>query len=98
MRQVPILVLLGGILAAGFGGLSLVVSDRVEGLAWLAAPISALGLALIVFWLRAAANRPGPEDSPGLEAPPLPGRWYPYAVVGIGVLLLCWVYYWTRFR
>jgi hypothetical protein len=98
MRRAPVLVLICGVLATLFGGVSLVASDRIEGLAWLAAPITALGLVLVGFWLRSAARRPGPEDSPRLPAAPLPGRWYPYAVVGIGVLLLCWVYYWTKFR
>jgi hypothetical protein len=94
MRRAPVLVLSCGALSAAMGGLCLLVSSQVEGLAWLAVPITALGLALVGMWLREAFRRPDAKRPAGR----LPGRWYPYALIGVGVLLWCWVVYWTKFR
>jgi hypothetical protein len=74
------------------------VSNSVEGLGWLAVPITVLGLVLLGLWLRSALRRPGPQDAIGLPATPAPGRWYPYALIGVGVALYCWLIYWTKFR
>jgi hypothetical protein len=98
MRRTPVLVPICGGLTASFGGILLLVSDRVDGLAWLAAPIALLGVALLGIWLRSAVRRAGQDDSPASATPPLPGPWYPYAVLGIGAALCGWLIYWTKLR
>jgi hypothetical protein len=98
MQRAPVLVLICGALAAGLGAVLLLVSARVEGLAWLAAPITILGVALLGLGLRPGGRRSDLEDSPGSVAPSPPGRWFPYAVLGVGVALCCWVIYWVKFR
>jgi hypothetical protein len=98
MRRAPVLVLICGALSAALGGVLLLVSDRVEGLLWLALPITALGFVLVGLWARSAVRRPDPEGPAGPPAAPLPGRWYPYALVGVGAVLWCWLVYWTKFR
>jgi hypothetical protein len=52
MQRAPVLVLICGVPATGLGAVLLLVSDRVEGLAWLAVPITVLGVALLGLWLR----------------------------------------------
>jgi hypothetical protein len=74
MQRAPVLVLICGALSAAFGGVLLLVSDRVEGLIWLAAAITALGLVLLGLWLRSAVRRPVPEGPVGLPTTPLSGR------------------------
>src|SRR5262249_1578213 len=98
MQRAPVLALVCGVLATGLGAVLRVVSDGVEGLGWLAAPIAVLGLALLGLWLRPRGRRFDLEDSPGPVAPYPPGRWYPYAVLGVGVALCGWVIYWVKFR
>jgi hypothetical protein len=98
MRRAPLLVLICGVLSAALGGVLLLVSDRVEGLVWLAMPVTALGLVLVGLWARSAVRQPDPDDPVGLPTTPLPGRWYPYVLVGVGVVLACWLVYWTKFR
>ena len=101
MQRTPTLVLICGILCAGLGIVLLAVSDRVDGLAWLAAPICILGLVLVGLWLRTSRGKAAPEEVPW-SAPvvpgALPGKWYLYAVMGIVAALFGWILYWTRLR
>jgi hypothetical protein len=95
MGRAPVPVLVCGLLGVGLGAAMLAVSNRVAGLAWLAVPIAGLGLALIGLWLRDRVRGTG-----GSAVPPtpgrLPGRWYPYAVVGVGAALAAWALYWVK--
>jgi hypothetical protein len=45
-------VLICGLLSAGMGVALLAVSDRVDGLVWLATAVVVLGLCLVGLWLR----------------------------------------------
>jgi hypothetical protein len=95
MGRAPTLVLVSGLLIAGMGAVLLAVSDRVEGLVWLAIAILLLGLCLVGVWLRSrlsdkGGNVPAPEE--------LPGRWYLYALLGIGAAIGAWAIYWIKFR
>lgn len=88
-------LLLCGIAAAGVGAAMILVSDRVAGLFWLAVPIAVLGLVLLGcgLWPRAA------EDAAAGSPPqPLPGRWYPFAILGLFAALVCWAIIWTKPR
>ena len=96
MRRAPALVLMCGLLGVGVGTALLAFGGRVEGLVWLAAPITVLGLLLVGMWLRDRSRGADPEATPSPQ--PLPGRWYPFAVVGVGLALWAWVVYWTKFR
>ena len=98
MKRAPLKVLICGIISAAFGSALLVVSGQVDGLVGLAVAIIAIGLLLVGIWLRSALRRPGPEGPEGLPASPLPGPWFPYAVLGVAVALGCWLTYWTKFR
>ena len=51
MKRIPFLVLFAGVVATGAGVMLLWASSLVEGLIWLAGPVTAGGLILIVFWL-----------------------------------------------
>jgi hypothetical protein len=96
MGQSPTLVLTGGLLTAGMGVALLAVSGRVEGLVWLATAVIVLGLCLVGLWFRSRLS--SGEATPPHAAERLPGRWYPYAIVGVGVALGAWVVFWTKFR
>jgi hypothetical protein len=90
-------VLLCGLLATTFGLVLLAVSRGVDGLVWFAVPVALLGLALLGLWAR-EARRPAPPDTPESVAANLPGRWYPFAVVGIAAALMAWFVFWTKAR
>ena len=98
MGQAPTFVLTGGLLSAGMGIVLLAISGRVEGLVWLAAAVIVLGLFLVGLWLRSRTSGGGGEAAPPPAVERLPGRWYPYAIVGVGVALGAWVVFWTKFR
>jgi drug/metabolite transporter (DMT)-like permease len=92
MQRPPLMVLICGVLTTGLGVVLLVMSGQVAGLAWLAAAVAVLGAALVALWLRAALRRSDPRNAP------LPGSWYPYAMIGIGLALGCWLIYWAKVR
>jgi hypothetical protein len=96
MQRAPALVLMCGLLGVGVGAALLAVSGQVDGLVWLATPITVLGLLLVGLWLRGRSPGGGPEATTPPEPPP--GRWYPFAVVGVGLALWAWAVYWTKFR
>jgi len=98
MKRAPLKVLICGVLSAAVGGALLFVSGQVDGVVGLAVAIIAFGLLLIGIWLRSALRRPGPEGPDGLPAAPLPGPWFPYALLGVAFALGCWLIYWTKFR
>src|SRR4051794_6530334 len=88
-------LLLCGLGSAGVGIAMILVSDRVEGLIWLAVPIAILGLVLMWcgFWPHPAAEA---SAEAGATPQPLPGRWYPFAILGIFAALVCWAIVWTK--
>jgi hypothetical protein len=95
----PSIILISGIISALMGGLLLGVSDKAKNIEWLAYPICLLGLVLVGLWLR-SYRKPTIEESPaplGISGP-LPGAWYPYAILGVGAALCAWVIYWTKMR
>ena len=98
MGQAPTLVLVCGLLSAGMGVALLVVSDRVAGLVWLATVIVGLGLSLVGLWVRSRVSGVSDEGATPPATERLPGRWYPFAVIGIGAALGAWAVYWTKFR
>ncbi len=101
MRRTPILILFSGVISFVFGGILLLLIIRLkteQGLIWFAVPIMMLGFTLIAIWTRDRLRRPGKEIEASLPANPLPGRWYPWALIGILVLLAAWFVYWTKFR
>jgi len=97
MGRSPTLVLICGTLSTRVGVAMLAVSGRVEGLVWLATAIVVIGLCLSGAGL---SNRYSSESRDGSlpASERLPGRCYPYAVVGVGIALWAWVVYWTKFR
>jgi hypothetical protein len=98
VQRTPLLVLISGILSAAFGSVLLLISDRVEGLVLLAVAITALGWLLLAIWALSVSRRRIPEDGADTAAPPVPGAWYPYALVGVVIVLGCWLIYWTQLR
>jgi hypothetical protein len=96
MRRTPLLVLICGLLTATMGMVLLAVSNRIEGIVWLAAPITLLGLALVVIWLR--GRRSAAPTTAAANANQLPGAWYPYAILGVLALLMAWVIVWSKLR
>lgn len=97
MNHPPKLVLFGGLISTAMGLLLVAVADKVEGLIWFAVPVSVLGLLLIVMWARAASRPPVP-DTPEAIAANLPGRWYPFAIVGIVAAQMVWFVIWMKNR
>jgi len=98
MRRAPFKVLICGVISAVFGSILLLVSDQVDALLGLAVAIIAFGLLLVGIWLRSALQRHDVEDPAEAPVTPLPGPWYPFALLGVGVALGCWLIYWTKLR
>ena len=98
MNRAPLLVLISGILSAAFGSVLLLISDRVEGLVLFAIAITALGWLLLAIWALSVSRRPTPPDPADTASNPAPGGWYPYALVGVVIVVGCWLIYWTQLR
>ncbi len=90
------LVLLCGLLSAGMGVLLLTVAGRIDGLVWLAVPVLLLGLVLLGMWVREVRRPPPPPDTPESVAANLPGKWYPFALLGIVVVQVVWLIVWSK--
>ena len=90
------LVLLCGLLSTVMGVLLLAVAGGIDGLVWLAVPVLLLGLALLGMWVREYRRPPPPPDTPESVAANLPGRWYPFALVGIVVVQVVWLMIWAK--
>lgn len=76
----------------------LLLDNQINGLIWFAVPIMLLGFALIAIWTRERIRRKGKETEAIPPTNPLPGNWYPWALIGILVLTAAWFVYWTKFR
>ena len=60
-----------------------------------------LGVILIAMWLKSKLDPPPTVDEVVADmdlipAEKLPGRWYPFAVLAIFVLLLIWIQVWRK--
>ncbi len=97
MNFPPGLVLFCGLISTAMGLLLLAVADKVEGLIWFAVPVAILGVVLVAMWAL-VVRRPPVPDTPEAVAVNLPGRWYPFAVVGIGAALMVWFVVWMKAR
>jgi hypothetical protein len=89
-------VLICGLLSTGMGVLLLTVAGGIEGLVWLAVPVLLLGLVLLGMWVREYRRPPPPPDTPESVAANLPGKWYPFALVGIVVAQAVWLIVWSK--
>lgn len=96
MKGVGKLVLVSGLLSAGMGVLLLAVGRGIDGLVWFAVPILLLGLVLLGMYARDALRPAPPPDTPETVAANLPGKWYPFALLGIVVVQVVWLVVWSK--
>ncbi len=89
-------ILLAGLVATGMGALLVIAAGQVDGLIWLAVPISLLGLVLLGMWVREYLRPPAPPDTPESVAASLPGKWYPFALFGIVLVQVVWIVIWSK--
>jgi len=85
-----------GLGSTGMGVLLLTVGRGIDGLVWLAAPVLFLGLVLLGMWVREVRRPPPPPDTPESVAANLPGKWYPFALLGIVLVQVVWLFIWSK--
>jgi hypothetical protein len=96
VRGTPLLVLICGLIAVGYGVLMLALAHREEGVVPFAVVIMAFGLLLSGVAVYGRHHHYTPPD-PAAPAKP-PARWPIYVVSAIIFLQFLWFYYWMANR